>query len=58
MGNKKKQMYYVKREVLARDIISAAKAPGRIYEISLAQEKDQPIDEIRMKGFAPEKKII
>lgn len=47
------KLYFVKKEVLARNIVEAAKAKGRIYEISLAADKDQPESFTKVRGFKP-----
>lgn len=47
--NKKKKIYFVKREVLAFNIQEAMTAKGRIYEI---HESAQPPEEIKpINGF-------
>lgn len=40
---KLKKMYLVKREVIATSVKAALTAPGHVYEISLADEKNWPI---------------
>lgn len=49
---KEKKLYYVKREVMAKSIVEAAKVRGNIYEISLAGPNDQPQKEKQSRvGF-------
>ena len=53
---KPKKLYFVKREVYTRNIKEATIAKGRIYEITLAQDKDQPEQEENKKiGFVKNK---
>ena len=47
---KKKKLFLVKREVLARNIKEAITAKGVIYEIQTVDEKSQPVDEKKI-GF-------
>lgn len=51
----KKKLYFVKREVMASSLKGAMTARGSIYEILLARESDQPVEEKPTKGFKPKK---
>ncbi len=53
---KKKQLYLVKREVLATDINKAMIARGTIYEVALAEDKSQPENILPPLGFKSKKK--
>lgn len=48
-------LWYVKKEVLAKDIAHALKAKGRVYECSMAAEKDQPDSFTKVRGFKEKK---
>jgi hypothetical protein len=47
------KLWYVRREVLARNMQDAIKAKGRVFECVLASEKDQPESFTKVKGFKP-----
>lgn len=49
------KLWFVKREVLARNIEEAIKAKGRVYECSMAADKDQPETFTKVRGFKPKK---
>jgi len=52
----KKKMYLVKYEVLARNMLEALKiGKGTVYEISLVDEKAQPVEEKKVEGFIKNK---
>jgi hypothetical protein len=50
-----KKLWIVKREVWAHDVTEAAKAKGKIYEVTMADEKYQP-EEWRSKKLGFKKK--
>jgi len=49
-------MWLVKREVIAGSIREAASKPGRIYEITEAEEKNHPLPKSKKVGFNPKTK--
>ena len=51
MKTKKKKLWIVKREVRANSIEEAAKNKGKIYEITIADDKYQPDFEQKELGF-------
>ena len=46
-----KKLYLVKREVYATSIEQALKQKGKVYEVSLAEDKFQPVVEKPIVGF-------
>ena len=50
------KMWLVKREVIAGSIREAASKPGRIYEITEAEEKNHPLPKSKKVGFNPKTK--
>jgi len=49
------KLFYVKREVLAKNIEEALKMKGRVYECTMAAEKDQPDTFTKVQGFRTKK---
>lgn len=47
----KKRMYLVKREVIATSMAKAIVGRGKVYEITLADDKFQPKDPSPRVGF-------
>ena len=48
---KKKKMYLVKREVIATSVERAIHTKGVVYEVTLAEDKVQPLEEKPKLGF-------
>lgn len=47
----KKRLYFVKREVWAKDIKEALTAKGKVYEAALADDRYQPENKKVIPGF-------